>query len=405
MRFHRGVIGGLHIINTIPYDFGYLNDLHKALSHSPEGAQAGDRASGRRAIDYLKNAADLPSLLAIYFPGPDNIGHALGRQGSEANTPEKSLEATKDHLLSEQGTNGQLKMLYEQIHKMGVQNAVIWLAVSDHGLMGTNRDMHTHPRPISAPSGSVVSSTNPLSGGLFSLRDGVTIVTRQKRVMTRIDYRSEMEVFFRQVLEENPELMGQDDTTNRVWYDRSLAVDGVPESPVNALWKTTSGVDAIYSPDGGLAHIYVREAGGPNWEAASGLAGTRTRLLAWYLAQESIGDFSHFPGGKPLMPKDVNNSADGSQFQNALAFTKAGTTAAGVFVLVGGKYQLAVPGSGLGEITFVDIDDNEDGGASWKLLKTRLVAVAKPLRDPGFRPAARVMQHSIAAVNVATCSQ
>jgi len=34
-----------------------------------------------------------------------------------------------------------------------------------------------------------------------------------------------------------------------------------------------------------------------------------------------------------------------------------------------------------------------------------LVAVAKPLRDPGFRPAARVMQHSIAAVNVATCSQ
>jgi hypothetical protein len=106
------------------------------------------------------------------------------------------------------------------------------------------------------------------------------------------------------------------------------------------------------------------------WHLASGQVGTNTRLLAWYLAKESLGEFSNFPGGKPLMPKDVNDPSKGSQFQGALAFN--GGQAAGVFVLQGSEYKLAEPGDTPDSIILSDISDGETGGTAWLSLKTRL---------------------------------
>lgn len=262
---------------------------------------------------------------------------------------------------------------------------MIWLAVSDHGLMGTNRDLHPHPRPTTPPplTGAYKDSDNPLSGGLFSLRDGERYLYGSGKLNgLKTQYRSEMEVFFRRVLEQNPDDFPQDQTTNTVWYDRPIPRgDGTFIPALEALWapQLPVPVSAIYSPDGGLAHIYVRErTGDSNWNQVSGgVAGNDTRQLAWYLAKESLGDFSQFPGGKPLMPKDESNPALGSQFQDALAFKDGTATVAGVFVLVGTKYQRAVPLDGLGEVNLIDIDDSMTGGASWKILKTRLDEMAR----------------------------
>jgi hypothetical protein len=88
------------------------------------------------------------------------------------------------------------------------------------------------------------------------------------------------------------------------------------------------------------------------------------------LAKESLGDFSHFPGGKPLMPKDINDPTQGSQFQNALAFNDG--QAAGVFVLEGSGYMRVIPGNSPTALTLVPITDQTSGGSSWISLKTRL---------------------------------
>jgi hypothetical protein len=95
-------------------------------------------------------------------------------------------------------------------------------------------------------------------------------------------------------------------------------------------------------------------------------------LLAWYLAKESLGEFSNFPGGKPLMPKDVNDPSKGSQFQGALAFANGISTAAGVFVLDGSDYKRVVPGGSVNELALVPISDEVDGGAYWVSLRARL---------------------------------
>jgi len=358
-----------------------MGDYAAALKHDLAGAQAGDRISGDMALKALTNADDLPSLLAVYFPGPDNLGHAVGRKSGEANDPTRSLQITKGHLMSEAGTDGQLRRIHRQVKKLGALNAVIWLAVSDHGVMGTNRDVRPHPRPIQSPGvGWSISTTNPLTGGLFSLRDGVQYQTADiddpsdesssVRITAATQYRSEMEVFFRRVFDRDANIADQDAPTNSVWYDRPITdTDGTVIPAVDALWRPGFTVNAIYSPDGVMAHIYVREAG-TNWTQASSAVGTRTRELAWYLAKESLGEFSHFPGGKPLMPKDVNDPTKGSQFQNALAFN--GGQAAGVFVLVGSGYTRVIPGNSTEELTFEAITDQTSGGTAWVSLKTRL---------------------------------
>jgi predicted AlkP superfamily pyrophosphatase or phosphodiesterase len=259
----------------------------QALHHNEEGAKEADQISGERALEVLTNAENLPSLLAIYFPGPDNLGHAKGRTGvsGDPNDGSKSLAVTKEFLMNEvTGTDAQLKLLHQRVEKLGVQNAVIWLAVSDHGLMGTNRDRHLHPRQVGPPGTVGVSAENPLTGGLFSLRDGANFVIDdsavpnsppstggQKYIRTKLEHRSEMEVFFRRVFDTRPNLP-PDATTDTVWYDRPItAADGTVVPALTALWAPELPVNAIYSPDGGLAHIYVREQGGPNWHLASGI--------------------------------------------------------------------------------------------------------------------------------------
>ncbi len=116
--------------------------------HSEYGAKVLDRRSAKVASNVFKARPQIHAM-AIYFPGPDNIAHAVGNKTGQdkhkdgkpqgffslgpalpdVSTP---LSAIREQFIKE--TDKQFKRVVDEIEKRGYLNATLFAVVADHGL-------------------------------------------------------------------------------------------------------------------------------------------------------------------------------------------------------------------------------------------------------------------------------
>ncbi len=172
--------------------------------HSQEVAKNLDVASGNEAREIVKNHLDILDILTVYFPGPDNLAHAIGDEKARGTfNVDVPLAVIEKQI--RMVTDAELGKIVEEIEKQDYLNATLFVLVSDHGLHGYKNDrLHNIYLPEQRKS-------NP----------------KNERDIVRKE-RAGLEDFFK--------AMGL-----KVW--RGLDI---------------SGKTLVYSPNGGMAHIYIR---------------------------------------------------------------------------------------------------------------------------------------------------
>ena len=220
---------GLKMVRTqYPTDWAYLG-------HNPATARNLDVLTRVRAIescgisDQVENAgslATLPDVLTLYFPGPDNVAHSIGAGNPDFPTWPGApvggglLPSIRKHL--EQTTDPCFgKILQKVILNSGHEQAVVFALVADHGLIAYKND------------------------------DAHNLVIEKEN--------------------KTPEL-------HKVFGALGLT-----------LWRGGDKVklrdaDAVYSPNGGMAHIYLK---GSDWMQPPSDA--RIDLVAQTIYNEAVG--------------------------------------------------------------------------------------------------------------------
>jgi len=155
-------------------------------------------------------------VLTMYFPGPDNIGHAVGADSSHpAGLSGGDIGEVTDPVPSVgeyavQVTDAQLKRVVDVMEERGYFNAVLFALVADHGLIAVeNQDAFN-----------------------ITSDDG--------------DPGFELQALF----DDDPALDGE--LGMRMWRNSGDIL--IPHVEVNDF-------RSVYSPDGGLGQVYIRPAG------------------------------------------------------------------------------------------------------------------------------------------------
>ncbi len=196
------------------------------LKYKPHNANAAKALDGVTAdygvkrweahVNVSKKDREL-DILTLYLPGPDNIAHAVGQRPTDGTENEgfphgpalpeveKPLRAIGAQV--EKVTDAELEKILDAIDKTGYQHATLFALVSDHGLHAVHNDYtHNIYLPKNAPR-------NPAKG----------------------EYKLGLEELFSK--------LGM-----KVWTGSG-----------NIKNKTL-----VYSPNGGLAHIYIRNEANKN---------------------------------------------------------------------------------------------------------------------------------------------
>lgn len=190
-EYYTGILPG-------PVDYGEYG------GHSKSVARNLDTASGDKAKEILEEHIEDIDILTVFFPGPDNFAHAIGKEESvKESDPDKPLGSIAQQIRDV--TDGELGKIVREIEDRGYLNATLFVLVSDHGLRAYRNDrLHN----IYLPEQKNVD---------------VYLQPEQRR-----QERAGLENFF--------ESMGL-----RVWTG----------------WNIDNKT-LVYSPNGGMAHIYIR---------------------------------------------------------------------------------------------------------------------------------------------------
>lgn len=175
--------------------------------HSVQAARGLDTESKNYAVSHWSSKASTLDILSYYLPGPDNIAHHVGaiaappagyRAGTIGNTA-TSLPSAEDHIAL--WTDNRLKDLVDEIENDGYINAVMFALVSDHGLIAyRNIDAFNITSEDAAGPELQLLFNTPVAGGGLNMR---------------------------------------------LWR--------------NNLLQTIGNARSVFSPNGGMAQIYIRD--------------------------------------------------------------------------------------------------------------------------------------------------
>jgi hypothetical protein len=210
-------------IGTGIYFYNKGTNIGTIQEHSSAAATRLDKLSAHTTVRGWRRR-HVPDLTCVYFPGPDNVGHAKGLGGSSSAFPQtmsNSLQATYDHLC--QVTDGQFARIVKQVDDSGYGQAVMYVFVSDHGLVGID----------------TTTRTDGFSDKVFQIRETKRkIAGFGKQFVTTTVRQDEMKRFF--------DLMNPNSDTDVTWL-------GENAEALNSVKRI------VYAPNGGLAHIYFRD--------------------------------------------------------------------------------------------------------------------------------------------------
>ena len=183
------------------------------IGYNPQVAKNLDTASGDEGVEIVKNHIEELDILTIYFPGPDNVAHGIGGKKNLEGPFDVNVPLTAIEEQIQKVTDNELGKIVKEIEDRGYLNATLFVLVSDHGLHAYKNDrLHNIYLPEQRNS-------KP-----FSPRE----IQRKER--------AGLEDFFT--------AMGL-----KVWRGSNIG-------------KKT----LVYSPNGGMAHIYIRNTQEKNGE-------------------------------------------------------------------------------------------------------------------------------------------
>lgn len=196
--------------NRVTVHEGRFHLLLRGLAHGPDAARLLDRWSGNDAERRYEANRDAVDVMTVYFAGPDNVAHSIGdrklpRPGEGEYKDYTSGPALPDVTLplrsigehAAKHTDPQLARLVKVIDDAGYLHATLFVLVADHGLHAFRKDDR------------VIRADGPRGlGALF------------------------------------------DDMGLKLW------TGGMP-GPLG-MFADVDNYDLVYAPNGGLAHLYIR---------------------------------------------------------------------------------------------------------------------------------------------------
>ncbi len=195
--------------NRVTVHEGRFHLAPRGIAHSPDAARLLDGWSGEDAERRYEANRDAVDVMTVYFPGPDNVAHDIGDRELPRVGPYKDystgptlpqvtlpLRAIGEHAAKH--TDAQLARLVKVIDEAGYLPVTLFVLVADHGLHAYNKqDSHV----IRAGA----------ARGLSALFDDMGL---------------------------------------KLW------TGGIP-GPLGVFGDVDSS-DLVYAPNGGLAHLYIR---------------------------------------------------------------------------------------------------------------------------------------------------
>ncbi|MEK7153807.1 MAG: alkaline phosphatase family protein, partial [Patescibacteria group bacterium] len=239
-------------------DRTYYGLLDTELAHhNPTIARKLDVRTGSEGLGRWNAYHDVNDVMSLYFPGPDNVAHAVGQAGvfppytagpalPDVTNP---LVSIREHMVST--TDPQLRTIVDKIHKDGYLYATLFAVTADHSLRAFSNtdsfniqaeDTGTVPPPVppaaAAPGNEIQTLFNAL---------GLTLWRGTRNLQTMVGQFGGNDINF---------------------------------------------CDVIYSPTGGMAQIYIRNkpATGPATSAWS-MPASKANIdsMARLLFIESVG--------------------------------------------------------------------------------------------------------------------
>ncbi|MHC5056010.1 MAG: alkaline phosphatase family protein [Planctomycetota bacterium] len=234
----------LDILGTLGDKKRYVSEKYKRinilLEHSPTAACQLDRVSADYAVGVLSRwVRTVPDFMAVYFPGPDNVGHGVGygSAGFPAGGQDtsKALDVTRMHF--SMITDHHFGRIVDRIEEMGLAAATLYVIVSDHGMVGV--DTGDDKKDLVLKTERILQSReDKYTDELKRLSDKVSALT------------------------------------DRVYFGGDV--------------HEAEKYRVVYAPEGGLAHIYLRSQG-KDWGAFPSFSEV-VKPLAKELYDECIKD-------------------------------------------------------------------------------------------------------------------
>ncbi|MDO5971424.1 alkaline phosphatase family protein [Flavivirga aquimarina] len=272
-----------------------VKSAHHLIHHNPVAADRLDfetyrtfnhNVSSRMQVN-SKNPIDIA---AMYFPGPDNVGHYLGdkrpagfnppynhkdinnvtyRLGPQTPEVDSPLLAIEDHAL--QVTDYYLHKNVQDLSLKGLLYGTLFVLVADHGLHAYQNDSQNIFNIFSNDIFEVIEEKlykAPIFNGSFAgrqVRIEKTVTNMGGSSKSFVSVKSFTDIL--ELIEEDRkqpiiQLTGIEVKTNAGNWIRLSESNGstTPNGPISVydLYRFARTNKITYSPNGGMAHLYIR---------------------------------------------------------------------------------------------------------------------------------------------------
>lgn len=310
--------------------------------------QGGAFGAASSLLSYPRDRTKFPDILTVYLPGVDNAVHGHGKTfrdpATDPNMPAlpgsaKIGDSVGDFMLRNSADHAALTV-YRMVQLRGYQRAVMWACTADHGMAnaehGGGVDHIGHSNTLALDDGYPEGDSDRIQ----------ETNTNGKPITRTLDTsRDDMRGIFKA------------HDFNRIWGVGQERTDPPNEVLLvfGPTWRPVAAVnefDAVFSPNGGLAHIYLRHQSG-SWTgdytsadldkieqmAASLWVADKTGLLA-FPGGETATKLNVFaqPGMKTMF--SIFHSGNGPNARRvANAVVPATATSAIFYRADGGEYR------------------------------------------------------------------